>query len=156
MYINPHFRTRNLKTTNFPTGTSSTRSWMTQSRYPTQTHLLAKVSFSLQPTMPTYRTIKLCTMINARFIKTRGQNHNPTFFQINYTMTESVPEWKEILIRKKTDMVNLPGAEEDPWAILILLLLEHHLSNQQARTLQCRHIPELITLLHSGREESLR
>ena len=53
-------------------------------------------------------------------------------------------------------MVNLPEAEEDPWAILILLLLEHHLSNQQARTLQCRHIPELITLLHSGREESLR
>ena len=53
-----------------------------------------------------------------------GQNYNPTFFQINHAMTEPVPEWKEILIREDTDMVNLPEAEEDPWAIHILLLLE--------------------------------
>ena len=47
--------------------------------------------------------------------------------------------------------------------VRILLLLEHHINNQlekpsarYSRTLECKYIPDFLTVLHAGRTESLR
>ena len=78
-------------------------------------------------------------------------------------MAEIIKDWKDILELEDMNKVRLPGDVEDPWAIRILLLLEHHINVQlefpparYSRTLECKYIPDLLTLLHAGRKESLQ
>ena len=78
-------------------------------------------------------------------------------------MAEIIKDWKDILEQEDMNKVHLPGDVEDPWNIRILLLLEHHINIQlefpparYSRTLECKYIPDLLTLLHAGRKESLQ
>ena len=71
-------------------------------------------------------------------------------------MAEIIKDWKDILELEDMNKVQLPGDVEDPWAIRILLLLEHHINVQlefpparYSRTLECKYIPDLLTLLHA-------
>ena len=56
-------------------------------------------------------------------------------------MAEIIKDWKDILEQEDMNKVHLPGDVEDPWAIRILLLLEHHINNQLVS-------PQPVTLAH--------